>query len=134
MLHLRPALLLDAALTVLSAPTFLLGAAPLASMTGLPDALVGGAGVFLVAWALWFVVVLRHDPVRRGHVRVVLVVNVAWVVGCAVVAVVTAPLPPAGLVFVAGQAVAVGLLTLAQTRGVVAAAADAADRVPRPVP
>ncbi|UZN05051.1 hypothetical protein [Cellulomonas sp. S1-8] len=117
MSRLRRALLLDAALTVLSAPLFLLAATPLAALTGLPVGLVRGLGAFLVGWALWFGVVLRHDPAHRVHVVVVLAVNTLWVLGCAVVALGAAgALNAAGVVFVAGQATVVALLTVAQAR------------------
>lgn len=115
---LRHALLADALLTVVSAPAFLLLTGPLAALTGLPAGLVRGAGVFLVPWALWFVVVLRHDPPRRGPLLVVLVVNGAWVGGAVAVGLgaVTTP-TAAGVVFALGQAAAVGLLTVLQVRG-----------------
>lgn len=119
MSRLRLALLLDAALTVLSAPVFLLGAQPLADLTGLPAGLVRGAGAFLVLWALWFGVVLRRERPRRAHVLVVLAVNGAWVLGCAVVALGTpGGLAPAGLVLVVGQAVVVASLTAVQAHAV----------------
>lgn|GEM_PF-1460654 len=116
---LRLALLLDAALTVLSAPLFLLAASPVAALAGLPTGLVRGAGVFLAVWALWFVVALRHDPPRRGPVGVVLVVNTLWVLAGAAVALGAAGAPtPVGVAFVAGQAGVVALLTVLQVRAV----------------
>lgn len=117
MSRLRLALLLDALLTVVTAPVLVLAAAPIASLTGLPLGLVRGAGIVLVVWAGWFPVVLRHDPPRPGPVEVVLVVNVLWVLASVVVALGAAGRPTgAGVAFVAVQAAAVAGLTVAQVR------------------
>jgi hypothetical protein len=116
--RLRRALLADALLTVVSAPTFVLLATPIATLTGLPPGLIRGAGAFLAVWALWFVVVLRRDPPRRGPLLVVLVVNSAWVAGAVAVAMGAVARPTVlGVVLVLGQSAVVAVLTVLQVGG-----------------
>lgn len=117
MSSLRTALVVDAALTVLSAPLLLLAPSTLAPLVGSSPAAVRGVGVFLAVWALWFVVVLRDDPPRPGPVRVVLVVNTLWVVAGAALAVGAFGEPtPAGVVLVVLQSGVVAALTVVQAR------------------
>ncbi|NKY40306.1 hypothetical protein [Cellulomonas septica] len=119
---LRRALVADATLTALSAPTFVLLAPQVAALTGLPVGLVRGAGAFLVVWCGWFFVVLRHEPPRRRQVGVVLVVNTAWVgAGVALASGAAGGLTAAGVTVVLLQAVAVAGLTVAQVVGIRAA-------------
>lgn len=112
---LRTALVVDAVLTVLSAPLLLLVPSTLAPLVGSTPAAVRGVGAFLVVWALWFVVVLRDDEPRRGPVRVVLVVNTLWVVaGAALAAGAFGEPTPVGVGLLVLQAGVVAALTVVQ--------------------
>ncbi|MDC7121817.1 hypothetical protein OMK64_09725 [Cellulomonas fimi] len=129
---LRRALVADAALTALSAPSFVLLAPQVAALTRLPAGLVRGAGAFLVLWLGWFLVVLRHDPPRRAHVSVVLVVNVLWTgAGLALAAGAVGSLSAAGVGLVLVQAAGVCGLTVAQVAGLRRGRDATTGRLPR---
>ena len=81
---LKPALILDAAVTGLNGVAYLAAAGPLEDLLGLPAAWLRTAGVVLVAFAALVALAGRHP--RRGAVRAIVAVNVLWAAGSIVFA------------------------------------------------
>ena len=82
---LRPALLLDAAVTGVNGVAYLAAAGPLEDLLGLPASWLRIAGVVLVAFAA--LVALASRRPSAAAVGAIVAVNVAWVVGSIVFAI-----------------------------------------------
>jgi hypothetical protein len=103
---LRPALLLDAAVTGVNGVAYLAAAGPLEDLLGLPAEWLRTAGVVLVAFAALVALVARRPS--PGAVLAVVGVNVAWVAGSLVFAVAGWGSPEtAGTVWIVLQAIVV---------------------------
>ena len=81
---LRPALIVDAAVTGLCGVAYLAAAGPLEDLLGLPAAWLRGAGAVLLAFAV--LVALASRRPTAAAVRAIVAVNVAWVAGSLVFA------------------------------------------------
>jgi hypothetical protein len=82
---LKPALLLDAAVTGVNGVAYLAAAGPLEDLLGLPASWLRVAGVVLVAFAA-FVALASRKP-TAGTVAAIVAVNAAWAVGSLVLAI-----------------------------------------------
>ncbi len=82
---LRPALILDAAVTGVNGVAYLAAAGPLEDLLGLPASWLRTAGVVLVAFALFVALVARRPS--AGAVSAIVAVNIAWVLGSLVFAI-----------------------------------------------
>jgi hypothetical protein len=103
---LRPALILDAAVTGLNGVAYLAAAEPLEDLLGLPAAWLRTAGAVLVAFAL--LVALASRRPNAGAVSAIVAVNAAWVVGSLVFALAGWGSPEtAGTVWIVLQAIVV---------------------------
>lgn len=117
-LSLRHALLLDAAASGGMGLLLAAAAAPLAHPLGLPAALLREAGLLLVPFAAALAWLGSRPRPGRGATRAVIAVNAAWVVASLAVAAAVLPrATPLGVLFVLGQAAAVGAFTLLQAAG-----------------
>jgi hypothetical protein len=76
---LRPALILDAAVTGMCGVAYLAAAGPLEDLLGLQAEWLRTAGAVLVAFALFVALVSRRPS--AGAVSAIVAVNVAWVLG-----------------------------------------------------
>ena len=76
---LRPALLVDAAVTGVNGLAYLAAAGPLEDLLGLPASWLRIAGVVLVAFAAFVALTARRPD--AGSVAAIVAVNAAWVVG-----------------------------------------------------
>jgi hypothetical protein len=76
---LRPALLVDAAVTGVNGVAYLAAAGPLEDLLGLPASWLRIAGVVLVAFAA-FVALVSQRP-SRAAVGAIVAVNAAWAIG-----------------------------------------------------
>jgi hypothetical protein len=76
---LRPALILDAAVTGLNGVAYLAAAEPLEDLLGLPAAWLRATGAVLLAFAV--LVALASRRPTPGAVSAIVAVNVAWVLG-----------------------------------------------------
>lgn len=112
---LKLALLGDAAACGASGLVLLAGAGVLAAPLGLPEALLRGAGLFLLPWAGLLAMVGRRARPARGAVLAVIGVNAMWVLDSLLLAAGAFGLLPTGLgiAFVLAQAaVAAGFTAL----------------------
>jgi hypothetical protein len=82
---LRPAFVLDAAVTGMCGVAYLAAAGPLEDLLGLPASWLRIAGAVLVAFAA--LVALASRQPSRAAVRAIVAVNAAWVVGSLVLAI-----------------------------------------------
>jgi hypothetical protein len=82
---LRPALLLDAAVTGVNGIAYLAAAGPLEDLLGLPAAWLRGAGAVLLAFAV-LVALAGRNP-GAGPVRAIVAVNALWAIGSVVLAI-----------------------------------------------
>jgi hypothetical protein len=82
---LRPALILDAAVTGLNGVAYLAAAGPLEDLLGLPASWLRTAGFVLVAFALLVALAARRPS--ASAVRAIVAVNAAWVAGSLVLAI-----------------------------------------------
>jgi hypothetical protein len=107
---LRAALWIDA---IASGATGMLGlvlAGPLSDWTNLPVALLRGAGLALIPFVVYLVALATRDVVSRSGVRLVIGINIAWVIASAGLLLSGAVDPNAfGYAFVIAQAAAVAL-------------------------
>ncbi len=107
-LFLRRILLADALVSGVAGLVMIAGAAFLAPLTSLPEALLQIAGLTLVPWFAALYWLSRQNEMSRNAVRWVIAVNALWVAGS--IAVLFGATPSLfGYVFVIAQAVAVGL-------------------------
>ena len=103
---LKPALILDAAVTGLNGVAYLAAAGPLEDLLGLPAAWLRAAGVVLVAVAA--LVALASRRPSAAAVRAIVAVNVAWAAGSVVFAIAGWGSPEtAGTVWIVLQALVV---------------------------
>ena len=103
---LRPALLLDAAVTGVNGVAYLAAAGPLEDLLGLPAAWLRTAGVVLVAFAAFVALVSRRPS--AAAVAAIVAVNALWVAGSLVFAVAGWGSPEtAGTVWIVLQALVV---------------------------
>src|SRR3954451_13860334 len=82
---LKPALILDAAVTGLNGVAYLAAAGPLKDLLGLPAAWLRTAGVVLVAFAALVAVASRRAS--SAAVRSIVAFNAAWAIGSVVFAI-----------------------------------------------
>jgi hypothetical protein len=116
---LRHALLLDAIVSGATGALLSFGAGPLSGLMGLPQALLTGAGVFCVVYALGLAVLARRADIPRPLAMAVVAGNLVWVVA-------SLWLPVSGLVdpttlgtaFVLVQAAAVMAFAVLQRMGI----------------
>ena len=113
---LRPALLLDAAVTGVNGAAYLLAAPLLDDILGLSSGLLRGVGAFLVAFAAAVWLTARARPVNVPAVEAVIAANVLWTIG-SVVAVVTGSPTTVGAVWLVLQAVVVAGFAALQLAG-----------------
>lgn len=112
---LRRVLVLDAAMSGLSAVAFIAGAGLIASLTALPHGLVFWAGVVLVPWTALLGWQARRSTISRMALIDIVGVNALWTaVSLGLLA--TGMIQPnaLGIAFVMAQALVVGLLTVLQ--------------------
>jgi hypothetical protein len=83
---LRQVLKLDALLSAATASAMILGAAVLAPITGLPASLLSVVGLALIPWVAFLLWVATRPTVPAAAVWAVIVLNLVWVVDCALVA------------------------------------------------
>jgi hypothetical protein len=103
---LRPALILDAAVTGVNGVAYLAAAGPLEDLLGVPEAWLRAAGAVLLAFA--FVVALASRRPTAGAVRAIVAVNVLWAAGSIVFALAGWGSPEtAGSVWIVLQAIVV---------------------------
>ena len=103
---LRPALIVDAAVTGLCGVAYLAAAGPLEDLPGLPAAWLRAAGAVLLAFAV--LVALASRRPTAAAVRAIVAVNALWVVGSIVFALVGWGSPDtAGTVWIVLQALVV---------------------------
>ena len=103
---LRPALILDAAVTGVNAVAYLAAAGPLEDLLGVPEAWLRAAGAVLLAFAVVVAVASRRPT--AGAVRAIVAVNVLWAAGSIVFALAGWGSPEtAGSVWIVLQAIVV---------------------------
>ena len=115
---LRYALAADAIASGSTGLLLALGAGPLSGPFEMPEAFLRGAGVALLPFAALIGFVARRETLARATVLAIVAVNALWVVDSfALLA--TGWLAPSliGSAFVIAQALAVGLLAVAQYAG-----------------
>jgi hypothetical protein len=115
---LRYALAADAVASGSTGLLLALGAGPLSGPFEMPEAFLRGAGLALLPFAALIAFMARRESLARATVLAVVVVNALWVAdSCALL--MTGWLAPSliGSAFVIAQALAVGLLALAQYAG-----------------
>ena len=113
---LRRVLLVDAATCAATGALMSAASAPLASLLGLPPALLlwSGLALFPVAAFMLFVATRRHVPVVDAWIAIL--GNAGWVAGSALVLLLCAP-TALGYAFVIAQAAAVALLAELELAG-----------------
>ncbi|MCY1454154.1 hypothetical protein D9M71_711990 [compost metagenome] len=108
---LRRALQADALASGAMGLLLALAAGPLEELLGLPRALLVGAGIGLLPFALALGWLANRESVRRGWIWAVLAINTVWVIdSLSLLALGWVEPTLLGKVFVIGQAVAVALL------------------------
>ena len=119
---LRNALVADAIITGATGLAMFLGAGLLASLFGLPDALLRYAGLGLIPFAAFVAFMAVRDRVSRPAVLAIIIANVLWVVDSFLL-LLTGWVQPSvlGYVFVIGQAVIVAAFAEVQHMGLKAA-------------
>jgi hypothetical protein len=113
---LRRALLADAATSGLSGALMSFDAEPLSTLFGLPAALLHGAGLFCVAYAVLVAWLGTRDALWRPAVWTVISGNALWVLGSLELLSTHAP-TPLGRACVIAQALLVGLFAQFQFMG-----------------
>lgn len=111
----RPILALDALTCLAAGALMLLGAGLLSPLLGLPSMLLTVAGASLLPIAALFAWMSRQPASPPPLLPLAVVGNIAWVLGSIAVLVVCSP-SLLGVVFVAGQAAAVAVLALLESR------------------
>jgi len=107
---LRRALVVDALASGLTGALMITGASALAPMLGLPTALLQGAGLVLVPYVTFVVVVAARAHISTPAVWAVIACNAAWTVASVALLVDFVTPTALGTVFVIGQALAVAAL------------------------
>jgi hypothetical protein len=115
---LRYAVLADAVASGATALLMIAGADLLTGLLGLPVALMREAGLVLVPYVALVAFVGTRETISRPAVRTIIVLNVLWVAGSALLLVGGWVAPTLlGYAFVVAQAVAVGILAELQFIG-----------------
>lgn len=108
---LRRALLADAAASGMTAALMIVGAEIAAAPLGLPEALLRGAGFVLLPYVAFVLLVATRERIAHGAVWTVIAANAAWTAASFVLLAGGWVAPTAlGIMFVAGQAIAVAAL------------------------
>jgi hypothetical protein len=113
---LRNVLIVDAAFSSASGLTLAAASAPLSALFGLPHAVVLGAGVFLLPYAIVVGSLGLCAMLPRGLVWAVVAGNALWAIESLVLLAQTSP-TQLGLVAVVSQATVVAALAAAQAIG-----------------
>ena len=123
---IRRALLIDANVSGLTGFLLLAGAGQLEGFLGLPVGLMRGVGLFLIPFAAFLAWLTPRAHEARGLVWSVVIGNALWVVASILLleSGLVAP-TPFGTVFVAGQAVAVGVFAYLEYRAIARSRASA---------
>ena len=102
----------------------------LARLTGLPAPLLGGTGVFLLAYAVFAAWIARCPVPPRSLIGLVIVGNLAWAAGCAALLLLGGGFTPTalGVAWVLAQAAVVLVLAELQWLGLRASARGNAAR------
>lgn len=117
-LFLRRALLADAIVSGATGLLMLAGAAPLARVVGLPEALLRWSGASLLPFAAIVAWLGTRERPARGAVLAVVVANALWVIDSVLLLALGWVEPTAlGYAFVAAQALVVALFAEAQALG-----------------
>ncbi|MBQ0751450.1 MAG: hypothetical protein KBT70_14745 [Roseovarius sp.] len=106
---LRRILLIDAATCAVMAAILLVANRVLATLTGLPDLLVLGAGLVLVPVAIFMAAVARFGTGSGALVWLAILGNAGWVIASLGILVALTP-TPLGIAFVLVQAAVVAVL------------------------
>ena len=126
---LRRLLILDAATSGAAAILLLFGAATLSDLLSVSAQLLRGAGVVLIPFVAFLVVMLRRRQLPRGGVALVIALNATWVLASLVILLDRALTPNTiGYVSIVGQAIAVAVLAELQFVGLRRAVAAGAQR------
>ena len=105
---LRFALTLDAVATLATGGAMLAFAGDLHALLNLPAALMSGAGIFLLGYALVIALLSRRATLPRWAVWTIIVGNALWAIDCAALAFIGVYSPTAlGVAFLLAQAAAV---------------------------
>jgi hypothetical protein len=115
---LRKALGLDALVSGGMGLLLTASAAPLSSLLGMPYAFLTGVGIACLVWAAFTGWASRRAEISSTLVWTIIVLNALWVLESALIVLLGWVQPTTfGMVFVAGQALAVFALTEAQFIG-----------------
>jgi hypothetical protein len=117
-LLLRCALIADCVFSGVSALSLVLGAAPLAALTGLPEALLRETGLFLVLYAVLVGWLAARPATARAWIVLVIAGNAVWTVASIALLLSGAVHPNLlGEIAVVAQAIATGVLAELQYLG-----------------
>lgn len=123
-LDARPILAMDALTCLAAGLLMLLGAGILSPLLGLPTMLLTVAGAALLPIAALFGWMSRQPVLPQPLLMLAVGGNFAWVAASLAVLFICAP-SLLGVIFVVGQATAVAVLAMLETRGLNRAAASA---------
>ncbi|HEX2559315.1 hypothetical protein [Phenylobacterium sp.] len=124
MTFIRRVLFADAVASLGSAVLLIAATGPVAELTGLSKAVLFEAGLVLVPFVLLVLAVAARPQISRAAVKVIIAINVLWVIGSVAVLAMSAP-TALGYAFVIAQALAVGVLAELQVIGLKRAARTA---------
>jgi hypothetical protein len=116
-LFLRYALLADAVASGMTGLMMIAGADLLTGLLGLPVALMRESGLLLIPYVALVAFVGTRDVIPLGAVKVIIAINVLWVLGSVGLLVGFVAPTILGYAFVIMQAVAVGVLAELQAIG-----------------
>jgi hypothetical protein len=117
-LPLRRSLLADALVSAVTGLLLALGAGPLSTVLGLPEALLRWAGVSLLPFAGLVLLLARRESPPRPAVLAVAFYNALWALDSLLLLALGTVSPTLlGSAFVVAQALVVGLFALAQYAG-----------------
>ena len=126
---LRHALLADAVVSGSAGLLQVAGGAAVVSLFGLPQALVFGSGLFMLAYAATLVVLTRASVLRRIWIALIVLGNFAWADACVALWAFDGVSPtPLGTAWLLAQAAGVTALARGVARHRLAAVAAAATR------
>ncbi len=106
---LRNTLLADAAMGAVAAAATIFGAGLLAPLLGLPSALLFWAGVALIPYVVFLLILARSERISPVWLREIVFLNWLWV-AASIGILMFAPIEPnmLGVAFILAQAIAVG--------------------------
>lgn len=114
----RLSLIGDAVICGALAALAIVAASPLSDAMDLPANLIRGAGIVLIPYVVYLAVIVARNVLTTATIRVAVLVNILWAVGCAVVLLSGHVEPNAlGVVFIAVQAAGVLLIGAIQHLG-----------------